>query len=362
MSIKRTAILFGKELLHAPRGFILTMTIAAPLLITLVINLVLGDLFSDRGRLAVIAGEPSQMVTILKESPQIEVKTYNSENELKAAVNRGAADMGVILPVGVDEVLSRGQRVTVAAYIWGESLAKDRGIIDIALEQAARRISNAPEPIALETVTLGDAEAISWSRRLLPMTVMMAIFFGGLMVPATSLIEEKQKHTLEALTVTPASLANIYIAKGMMGAALSLLMGILILLINRAFGGSPVYLLLLLALGAVLASEIGLVLGTLVKDMNTLFAVWKFGGLLLFGPAIIYMFPEIPQWLAYIFPTYYIINPIMNISLGIAGTDAIWQTGVGAGFVVVLAVVLASLIKRLGGEAGAVKEEKQAEA
>jgi len=36
----------------------------------------------------------------------------------------------------------------------------------------------------------------------MPLTVMMAVFFGGLMIPAASLIDEKQKRTLQALTVT----------------------------------------------------------------------------------------------------------------------------------------------------------------
>jgi ABC-2 type transport system permease protein len=45
-----------------------------------------------------------------------------------------------------------------------------------------------------------------------------------------------------------------------------------------------------------------------------MFAIWKFGGILLFGPAIIYMFPQIPQWIGRIFPTYYLLQPIIEIS------------------------------------------------
>jgi ABC-2 type transport system permease protein len=63
-----------------------------------------------------------------------------------------------------------------------------------------------------------------------------------------------------------------------------------------------------------MAVEIGLILGISMKDFATLFAVWKFGGIILFAPVFIYLFPEIPGWIGRIFPTYYIIQPIVDIS------------------------------------------------
>jgi ABC-2 type transport system permease protein len=71
---------------------------------------------------------------------------------------------------------------------------------------------------------------------------------------------------------------------------------------------------MLLAMGAIMAAEVGLICGALLKDVSTLFAVWKTGGILLFGPAIIYMFPQIPQWIGRMFPTYYLLQPIVDIS------------------------------------------------
>jgi len=103
-------------------------------------------------------------------------------------------------------------------------------------------------------------------------------------------------------------------------------------------------------LAAIMAAELGLILGTSIKDVNTLFAVWKFGGLILFGPAIVYMFPQLPQWLGYLFPTYYIVRPIMDISLGTIDTITILTTGIGLIFLFVLAALLLRLIGRLGGE------------
>jgi len=350
MNIKHIFTLLGKELLHGPRGFIITMTVAAPLLITLVVNLALGGFFSSAAKLAVYDEGQSQLVTLLKEAPQLHVTEYDSPERLKDAVSRGSADSGIILPSDFDNEIASGKKVTLTTYIWGESLAKNRTIVTATLLELTHELSMQPEPVVLVSITMGDEETIPWSRRLMPLTVMMAVFFGGLMLPATSLIEEKQKRTLQALTVTPASLLDVFIAKGIMGAILSLVMGIIILLINQAWGESPFYLLLTIILGAVMASEIGLILGTLINDMNTLFAVWKFGGLLLFGPAIIYMFPQLPQWLNYIFPTYYVTGPIMDISLGTEDTQTLIELGIALLVVILMAVLLSRLTHRLSGE------------
>ena len=63
-----------------------------------------------------------------------------------------------------------------------------------------------------------------------------------------------------------------------------------------------------------MAAEIGLLLGVLVKKTTSLFAIVKFGGILLYAPAFVYLFPQIPEWIGMIFPTYYVIQPIVEMS------------------------------------------------
>jgi ABC-2 type transport system permease protein len=133
-------------------------------------------------------------------------------------------------------------------------------------------------------------------------------------LPATSVINEKTKKTLEALVVTPTTVGEVFLAKGLLGIIFSLFMGIVILILNQAFGAEPALMVLLLVLAAIMAAEIGLILGALMRDITSLFTVWKLGGILLFAPAFIYLFPQIPQWIGRIFPTYYIIQPIVEIS------------------------------------------------
>ena len=103
-------------------------------------------------------------------------------------------------------------------------------------------------------------------------------------------------------------------AKGLLGVIMGFCMGIVIFVINQALGSQPGLLLILLLLGAIMAAGTGLLLASLFRDTMTFFANMKMIGLLLYAPVIIYLFPELPQWIGQFFPTYYIVEPIVEIS------------------------------------------------
>ena len=337
MSARRIWTLIKADVLHGPKDAILVMSIVMPILLALFINLAFGNIFTDRAKLGIYDSDSSSVVEILKQDQSISVKTYSSEAELRQATNSGAVDMGLVLPADFDETLSTGT-VQLKAYIWGESLAKNRAVIPAALEHAVRQATGAEVPVNIQTVALGEESSLPWSDRLLPLVVFMAVFFGGLMLPASSLINEKQHRTLEALNVTPATMADVFTGKGAIGASLALIMGVFTLLLSGSFSGNTPLLVLVLAMGSIMSAEIGLLSGAFIKDMNTLFAIWKSGGILLFGPAVVYMFPQIPSWVGYIFPTYYVIRPIVDISV----------SGYGLGQVGIYMIVLAAIIFLLG--------------
>ena len=314
MSLKRIGILFGKEIWQGPRGFIFVWTLIMPIILSLVLSAVFGTLFSEKPRLGIVDEEGSRLVAMVREYDSVDFREYGTPSEIRQAVENGAVDVGVVIPEGFDNAVMQGDEIELTAYIWGESLAKNRTILMVTTANLIREMTGQEAPVDIETVTLGDEEIIPWNVRLLPLIVLIAVFLGGVFIPATSLINEKEKKTLDALVITPASILDVFIAKGLLGLILSLFVGIIVLLLNQAFGVQPLLLVLVLALGAIMAVEIGMICGALIKDVSTLFAIWKSAGILLFGPAIIYMFPQIPQWVGRIFPTYYMLEPIMAIS------------------------------------------------
>ena len=314
MNVKRVSALLGKEFLHGSKNYIFIMAIVMPFAITLVVSLVFGTLFAEKPRLGILDEGHSQLVSMFQELDSVITKEYATTSEIKQATESGAVDMGIVLPDGFDNAVIRGETVTIEAYIWGESLAKHRTILPVTIADQVRQMGGQEVPVEIESVTLGDEVSIPWGDRLLPFLVLMAVFLGGLMVPATSLINEKEKKTLEALVITPTTIGDVFVAKGLVGVILSLFVGVAILVLNQAFGAQPLLLVMVLLLGAIMAVEFGLIAGALLKDFSTLFTIWKTGGIVLFAPAIVYMFPQIPEWVGRIFPTYYVIQPIVEIS------------------------------------------------
>lgn len=314
MSLRRISILLNKEFFHGSRNYIFVVTIVGPILISLVISLIFGTWLTEKPRLGIVDEGQSQLVTLSQQLPSVITNEYGTVSELKQAVESGSVDIGIVLPTGFDNIVVSGETVEVVAYVWGESLAKNRTILGVTITNLVREMAGQEAPIEIEEINLGGEVSVPWSERMLPFIVIMAVFFGGLLLPASSVINEKEKKTLDALVITPTSIEEVFASKGLLGVILSLVMGIVILILNQAFGTQPLLLILLLVLGAIMAGAVGLLCGALVKDITTLFAVWKSGGILLFGPAFIYMFPQIPQWIGGIFPTYYLLQPIVDIS------------------------------------------------
>ena len=94
-------------------------------------------------------------------------------------------------------------------------------------------------------------------------------------------------------------------------------------------------------------TEWGLTAGLLVKDMNSLLANVKLFGLLFYAPAIVLLFPNWPQWIARLFPTYYIVNPVFRISIFGEGWSEIgWQIYVLAGLVALFLTPLVLVTRR----------------
>ena len=347
MSATRVVVMLGKELLQGPKSFIFIWALVAPVLISLVVSLAFGTLFNEKPTLGFADQGDSKLVSMARELDSIVTKEFATVPEIVQAAENGAIDMGVLLPAGFDGAMSSGGSAQITAYVWGESLAKHRVILGVTLANLFRASTGLESPVEIESITVGGSVSIPWEDRLFPIIVLFAVLISGIMLSATSLVNEKEKRTLEALIVTPTSMAEVFAAKGLLGAVLSLSMGIVILFLNQAFGAHAVLMLIVMGLGTILAAEFGLILGPMTKDFTTLFAIWKMVGILFFAPGIVHLFPEIPEWVGRIFPTYYIVQPVIDMSQRGAGWNEVAiDVFVLAVLDIILVAVLALVIAR----------------
>ena len=353
MNVKRIAVLVGKEFRYSSKNTIFFFAVIVPVAMSLIISLLVGTLFAGRPRLGVADLGQSRLVESLSELEYIILREYDSSGSLREDVARGALDMGIVLPANLDAELQGGATPILDLYTWGESLLKHRTTLGVTLVRQVITLAGMDTLVETNTILLGDAPSVPWNVRLFPLVVIMTVVLGGTMVPATFIVQEKQKRTLQALLVTPVSMGEAMAAKGIAGVLLSVFMGMMILTINGAWGGQPFLLLTLLVLSAMMAAAGGVILGLLVRDISTLFTAIKSIGILLYAPAIIYIFPEVPAWIRQVFPTYYMIGPIVEVSMNNAGWGEIALDVIILCILIALTIAVAALVMRRTKQVGA---------
>ncbi len=340
--------LLRKDLGVGPRSPIFLYAIVLPVILTLLIRVVFGSLFDPVPRLGIVDEGDSQIVRNVGDIEGIEVRFPESAATLKTLVENNDLDAGLVLPAGFDGALQGGQMPNVQFFFGGQSLASNRVVLGVTMVDLIRQVAGSPAPIEVETITVGEGESVPIVSRLLPLIVLMAVLIAGALTPATSLVEEKEKRTLTALLVTPTRLGDVLLGKGALGFILAMATGVVTLALNGALGANPAALLLVLVLATLMAAEVGLMLGSWAKDTKTLYTVWKSGAIVLVAPVVFFIWPNLPQWIAKVFPTYYFLSPLFDIAIRGSGLTDVWvELAIGFAICTVFLVGVSTLGRRM---------------
>jgi ABC-2 type transport system permease protein len=349
MSMHRILAIMRKSL--NPRNPYIILAVLGPFFFAAIFQLVFG-IWQAKPKIAIYEGGDQAIVGMLEDTEAVGLVTADSADDVVKLVEEKRVDVGVVFTEDTKEKLQAGERTPVDLYVNGESLAKSRAIALATITSAVRSVSPGVPRIYFEQVKLGEEKALSLMDMFLPFMVIYIILLGGLMLTASFVVNEKEKRTFTALLVTPVTLPEILLAFGMVGIVVSLAMGMILMLLTIGFT-QPLLMLTVFALGAILGVEWGLLLGMLSKDQTSLVAYIKVFGIFLVAPALFIIFPSWPQWIAKIFPTYYIANPIFRISIyGEGWSELGWQVLALAGFAVLFLLPLLAFTLRWRKSAG----------
>jgi ABC-2 type transport system permease protein len=323
MSIDRVFKILWRNLHQGPRSPLFLFAIFIPLLMTFLIQVVFGPLFEPSPRLGIVDFGNSEITESAEELEGIEVIILEDVDELKIQVERNDLDVGFVLQEGFDEDIRLGKNPELEFFISGESLASDRIILSVTMIDLIREVEGLDSLVEIEVIALGE-ERLPMTERLVPLIMFYALFVAGVFVPAMSIVEEREEGTLRAMLVTPVRMSEILLAKSILGFMIAVIITLLTLVINNALGTEPLALLLALLVSIFMIIEIGIIFATLSKDVKSLYTFIKSAGFLLIAPAIFYIWPDFPLWIAKIFPTYWMIDPIYRIGVEGAGLADIW--------------------------------------
>ncbi len=264
------------------------------------------------------------------ESSGIKVTYVNSPDQVTTAFGANGSkkdssyELGLIVPANFDADLRAAQHPQMTIYINGSDMSNDQSQLLInALNNYTRSIAN-PQPPAAITSTIINPPAPINPFQNIGQIYTVAALLGSLLVGTSLvpnlLVEEKEKKTLRMLMVSPASFADVIVAKLLVGLVYQLLIALVAVAITGGFGiGAQLPLLLLFTLlGSLFSISVGLLFGSIV---NTTTAAGACGGAM----SLLYVLPiffvglfaqlmgssPVTQ-LIRILPTYYIADGASN--------------------------------------------------
>ncbi|GAB4286182.1 MAG: ABC transporter permease [Coriobacteriia bacterium] len=353
MSLTRMWKVLRKDLALGPRSPIFLWAIVLPFALTLILQVAFGSLFDPQPRLGIVDEGDSYITESVTAMDGIDVTLLDDEAELKQLVEENDLDAGLILPAGFDDAVKGGERPELQFFIGGESYASNRIILTVTTLDLVREIEGSEAPVVVDVVNFGDA-GLPISIRLVPVIVFYALVIAGLFVPGSNLVEEKEHGTLMAMLVTPVKTADVLVAKWLLGVLLASVMAVASLALNGVLGSNWFEVILVVLVAAMLSAALGVVVGVFAKDSSIMFGIVKGAGIFLFAPAIFYVFPEWPQWIAKLFPLYWIIEPIWQVSvMGESIGTVTGELAVALGITAALGVLAAWLARRMQAQMAA---------
>ncbi|MBC7264829.1 MAG: ABC transporter permease [Chloroflexi bacterium] len=219
----------------------------------------------------------SRLVAGLRDLPQVELLDVASDQELAAVVAERAVG-GLAIPAGFDAAVEAGEQPELTVFLnlrrGGGELTAFRQL----MEQQVWALVGQPSPARIRWVgagTLPESQAeggFRLDRYILILLLMLVLAMTGAFVVPTLLVEEKERHTLEALLVSPAGLGDMVVGKALTGLVYSILIAGILITLNGGWTGDRLVTALFVLLGALFMVAVGLLMGSLCRttmEVNT---------------------------------------------------------------------------------------------
>jgi ABC-2 type transport system permease protein len=321
MNLRTVVAIAGKDVRDAVKNRYLLLSMILPVGLSVMFRLVFaGGTGAGTLRLAVYDAGSSRLTAQLRALHGVTVTEAETADGLRQEAGDEAA-AGLLVPQGFDAEVDAGRRPALTVYL---NRAKGGGELAAAREIVYQQIWAMGEETAPVTIVWRDAapatekenqtgiraEDFRMDSYLLVMFLAMSLTMTGSFVVPLLLVEEKEKHTMEFLLVSPAAPAEIAAGKALTGLAYAGLSAGILIALNEGWSGDWTVTILALLTGSMFLVAIGLLMGSLLRttmQVNT----WS---------TIIMMVLLAPSWLGVIrlpavldaavriTPTYYLVK------------------------------------------------------
>lgn len=214
------------------------------------------------------AGNPSTL-SLLEESPVVNLYTYDSESQMRYFLSNGEQpELGLVIPIGFDQSVDSGQTLELQGYMLHFFADEQVTELQHYVQDEFEYLLSKPVSISIEKIQLQpETQGITI---LASLGFSFVIMMVGMIAVPHMFLEEKQNKTLDAIRVSPASSIHIVVAKAVTGIIYTMIVyGIGLFMFRFEIVHWNLGLLSGL-LGALFAVSLGLLLGILVDTRQQL--------------------------------------------------------------------------------------------
>jgi ABC-2 type transport system permease protein len=252
----------------------------------------------------------------LQDSQELSVVVVTSENDLAQAVLGGTAVSGIVIPEDFQHSIDQGS----PPLIWGFVIWSNRGQIPRLKASYLTGIENAlgtPVEIDFENHMLYPEEGSFSMLGISFLTMLVVVLMIGISMVPYLIFEEKQTKTLDALLISPATEAQLVVAKALVGLFYTMIVSAVLFALNWNSIVHWELAILFVTLCGLFAVSIGLMLGSFFERQQDVTGLITAVMILFVGAAFIRLvdldIPAAVKTVLYWIPTNWLFNLLQTI-------------------------------------------------
>ncbi len=305
-TLRITGAIARKDIVDAVKNKTTAIIIAATFMLVLS-SKALPLLLDLRGVQQVVVYDAGEAEFLDQPSEDDEVVLYRvpSQADLEDTISESRGKIiGIAIPADFDDRISQNGTAEVEGYIAHWVNSGDQVEMRTILEAKLTHAVGKPVSINIQGNELYPRPDSGGQPFMVAIVLLVAVTLITVMVVPQLMIEEKETRTLDALFLSPASVKEVVAGKALAGIVFALLGAGVVLVFNATMIQNWALTLVALLCGALFAVAVGLLLGVVVEDQQSLNLVLGFVFVFLVIPAFLVnvMGPNWPELVRVILP------------------------------------------------------------
>ncbi len=324
-----------KDITDAMKNLFILFALLLPIGMSIMLRPMMGGYGNGNDEItlniAVYDPEGSRLVAGLQNLPQVKLVETSSEQQMLDSIQVRVIG-GISVPPGFDAAIDAGQQPDLPVFVNGQAGGGGIAAFRQLIQQQLWSLVDRQPPVNIEwkeasSMVMPSLQMVNNTNAfLLNMMLIIGLTLTGAFVVPTLLVEEKEKHTLNVLLVSPGSLAEVVLGKALTGLFYCLLISVVLISFNDGWVGNPALTLLAVILGSLFLVVVGLLMGGLFRNTHQV-NTWSTLVLLVFFIPGVTSIVALPKSLDFIFrliPTRYISDALTLSMAGNPYPSQLW--------------------------------------